>query len=61
MLGCEVLCQSISYVIYHTMSYQSYYVISIIDTFARRRLENKITCVGEEAFVKHIVFLSKSL
>ena len=44
-------------VIYHI----SYYVISIIDTFARRRLENKITCVGEEAFVKHIVFLSKSL
>ena len=39
----------------------SYYVISIIDTFARRKIENEIACVGEEAFVKHIVFLSKSL
>ena len=49
------------YVNQSPMSYISYYVISMIDTFARRRLENKITCVGEEAFVKHIVFLSKSL
>lgn len=39
----------------------SYYVISIIDTFARRKIENEIACVGEEAFVKHIYFLSKSL
>ena len=59
MLGSEGLCQS-SYSI-NLLCHISYYVISIIDTFARRRLENKITCVGEEAFVKHIVFLSKSL
>ena len=39
----------------------SYYVISIIDTFTRRKIENEIACVGEEAFVKHIYFLSKSL
>ena len=39
----------------------SYYVISIIDTFTRRKIENEIACVGEEAFAKHIYFLSKSL
>ena len=59
MLGSEGQYQS-SYSI--NLQYNiSYYVISIIDTFTRRKIENEIACVGEEAFVKHIFFLSKSL